>query len=319
LFILLCCAASFSQQLVFANASKDAPSLPQHLASSVNSTAQPGGSPEAAHDPNLLVIGPGDLLVVTVFDTPELSQKARVDSDGNVELVIGGKLKLQGKLPAEAERSIEARLRDANVLRDPHVTLDVLESATQTVTVSGEVNKPGAYPWWGKKTVSELIATAGGLTQYASHTASLTHKGLQSPVRIDLDGPPQHDGDQIVLPGDFLEVVRAGTVYVLGDVGRPGGYMLDDRRPMTVLQGLALAQGLNRTACLHASLTHQMADGPQQEFLDLKKILNNQTSDPALHDGDIVYVPVNSAKDWASRGVNSILQMAVGVVIYGRY
>jgi len=95
--------------------------------------------------------------------------------------------------------------------------------------------------------------------------------------------------------------------------------MLDDRRPMTVLQGLALAQGLNRTACLHGSLTRQTVDGPQQEFLDLKKILNNQTSDPALHDGDIVYVPVNSAKDWASRGVNSILQMAVGVVIYGRY
>jgi polysaccharide export outer membrane protein len=108
-------------------------------------------------------------------------------------------------------------------------------------------------------------------------------------------------------------------VYVLGDVGKPGGYTLDERNSMSVLQGLALAQGLNRTAKQQVSLIHSTSTGPQQESLDLKKILNNRNPDPPLRDGDIVYVPINGAKDWASRGINSILQMAVGVVIYGRY
>jgi len=319
LMTIFCSAASFAQRFLPVDASQSTPSQPPHLAAGADSIGQHAAAATASSDPQLLVISPGDLLAITVFDTPELSQKARVGNDGNVELVIGGKVKLEGKLPAEAERTIQARLRDADVLRDPHVTIDVLESATQTVTVSGEVNKPGAYPLWGRKTVAEVIAAAGGVTQYASHTANLTHKGSTSPVRVDLDGPHQHDTEQAVLPGDVLDVVRAGTVYVLGDVGRPGGYTLDDRKPITVLQGLALAQGLNRTASLHGSLTHQTPSGPQQEFLDLKKILNNQSSDPALHEGDILYVPVNGAKDWASRGVNSILQMAVGVVIYGRY
>ncbi len=125
--------------------------------------------------------------------------------------------------------------------------------------------------------------------------------------------------DAVLLAGDRIVVGRAGTVYVLGDVGKPGGFTLDDRTPITVLQGLALAQGMNRTAAFHGSLIHQTPAGPQQQPLDLKKILANQMADPTLHDGDIVYVPVNGAKDWANRGLNSILQMAVGVVIYGRY
>ncbi len=76
---------------------------------------------------------------------------------------------------------------------------------------------------------------------------------------------------------------------------------------------------MNRTAASRGSLIRQTAQGPQQEVLDFKKVLGNQTADPTLHDGDIVYVPLNAAKDWVNRGLNSILQMAVGVVIYGRY
>jgi polysaccharide export outer membrane protein len=266
-------------------------------------------------------IASGDLVEITVFDTPELSQKARVDNNGHIELMVGGNLWVAGLTSTEAALAIEARLRDARVLRNPHVTLNVLESASQTVTVLGEVKNPGSYPVWGEQRVAEAIAAAGGLTQNASHTATLTHRSSSASETIELDGAAQSQSraDIVLLAGDRLVVGRAGIVYVLGDVGKPGGFVLDDRAPITVLQGLALAQGMNRTANQRGSLIHQTAQGPQQEALDFKKILGNQATDPTLHDGDIVYVPLNAAKDWANRGLNSILQMATGVVIYGRY
>ncbi len=275
----------------------------------------------AAPDLPLIHVASGDLLEITVFDTPELSQKTRVDNNGRIDLMVGGNLWVAGLTPTEAALAIEARLRDAKVLRNPHVSVNVVESTSQTVTVLGEVKNPGSYPVWGRQRVAEAIAAAGGLTQNASHTATLTHKDSNTPSTIELDGAPQNQSgsDLVLMPGDRLVVGRAGIVYVLGDVGKPGGFMLDDRAPITVLQGLALAQGMNRTANLHGSLIHQTPEGPQQEMLDLKKILANQTADPTLHDGDIVYVPLNAVKDWANRGLNSILQMAVGVVIYGRY
>ncbi len=204
---------------------------------------------------------------------------------------------------------------------NPHVSVNLLESASQTVTVLGEVKNPGSYPLWGLQHVADAIAAAGGLTANASHTATLTHKSSDVGSTIEFDGTQQKPSanDIVLLPGDRLVVNRAGIVYVLGDVGKPGGFVLDDRAPITVLQGLALAQGMNRTANVRGSLIHQTPQGPQQDVLDFKKILANQTADPMLHDGDIVYVPLNAVKDWANRGLNSILQMAVGVVIYGRY
>jgi len=269
----------------------------------------------------LVPIASGDLIEITVFDTPELSQKTRVDNNGHIDLIVGGNLWLVGLTSTEAALAVEARLRDAKVLRNPHVTVSVLESANQTVTVLGEVKNPGSYPVWGQQRVAEAIAAAGGLTQNASHTAVLTHKDSDSSRTVQIDGVSLNSsgGEVVVLPGDRLVVNRAGIVYVLGDVGKPGGFVLDDRAPITVLQGLALAQGMNRTANMRGSLIHQTAEGPQQEALDFKKILADQVSDPVLHDGDIVYVPLNAAKDWANRGLNSALQMAVGAVIYGRY
>ncbi len=267
-------------------------------------------------------IGPGDLVDLTVFDTPELSGKARVDPSGSIDLILGGKVYISGLSPAQASRAVEKQFRDASILRNPHVSLNVLES-TQGVTVLGEVKNPGSYPLWGQQRVVDLISAAGGLTQYASHMATLTRKGSGAPLVISIslnDSFAQAaTKEATVLPGDRIVVPRAGTIYVLGDVGKPGGFMVDNQNSMTVLQGLALAQGLNRTASLHGSLIRQTAEGPRQELLDLKKILGNQLPDPPLRNGDIVYVPLNSVKDWANRGMNTILQMSVGAVIYGRY
>ncbi len=267
-----------------------------------------------------LLLGAGDLLDVRVFDTPDLSGKFRVDNLSEISLPVGGTIKVLGLTAEQVQVAIEDRFRQQDILHHPHVEVFVLEYATQGVTVMGEVKLPGVYPLLGKHTVLDFISLAGGVTSSASKTVILTHQ--HSPgqvVTVDLSSSAQsQQQDFEVDPGDRIVVTRAGVVYVIGDVGRPGGYLIENKDTVTVLQALALAQGLNKTAKLDARLIRTSPSGRVESDLPLKKILANQATDPGLQDGDILFVPISGTKEWADKGVTSVLQMAVGVVIYGR-
>jgi polysaccharide export outer membrane protein len=264
----------------------------------------------------------GDLLEVTTFDTPELSGKFRVDGRGEISLPIGGAVPVAGMTAEQAATAVERFLRDRDILKHPHVTVLVLEYATQGVSVLGEVKQPGVYPLAGQHGVLDFISVAGGLTPNASKLVSITHRAPPyEMVTVNMVG--SHGGilenDIEVQPGDRVVVLRAGVVYVIGDVGKPGGFLIDGQDGATVVQALALAQGVNRTAKSKGVLIRSTPGGHTQTPLELNKILASQTADPKLQDGDIVYVPVSGAKDWTNKGVTAALQMAVGMVIYGHY
>jgi len=264
----------------------------------------------------------GDLLEITTFDTPELSGKFRVDSRGDVSLPIGGAVRVLGLTAEQTAVAVERFLRDRDILKNPHVTVLVLEYATQGVNVMGEVKQPGIYPLTGKHGVLDFISIAGGLTPYASQSVSITHNTPPwDMVTVNLAGPrgDSLENDVEVQPGDRIVVLRAGVVYVIGDVGKPGGYVIEGKDNVTVIQALALAQGMNRTAKSNGFLIRNAPGGRTQTQLALNKILVNQAPDPKLQDGDIVFVPVSGAKDWSNKGVSAALQMAVGMVIYGHY
>ena len=307
-------AASFSQSPISARQQAVLPPV------------NPGREEQAASEQatgaaTALLVGAGDLLDVRVFDTPELSGRFRVDNLGEFTLPVGGTVSVLGLTAEQVQVSIEDRLRQRDILHHPHVEVFVLEYATQGVTVMGEVKLPGIYPLLGRHTVLDFISLAGGLTPSASKTVIVTHR--HSPgevVSVDLSSSPQtmEQQDFEVKPGDRIVVTRAGVVYVIGDVGRPGGYLIENKDTVTVLQALALAQGLNKTAKLDARLIRKSPNGRSEADLPLKKILANQAPDPGLQDGDILFVPISGTKEWADKGVTSILQMAVGVVIYGR-
>ena len=264
----------------------------------------------------------GDLLEITTFDTPELSGKFRVDSRGSITLPIGGAVPVAGLTAEQAGVAVERLLRDRDILKNPHVTVLVLEYATQGVSVLGEVKNPGVYPLAGKHGALDVISMAGGLTPNASKMVSITHRAPPwETVTVNLAGA--HGGalenDVEVLPGDRVVVLRAGVVYVIGDVGKPGGYAMEDKDGVSVVQALALAQGVNRTAKSKGMLIRTTAGHRTETELTLNRILANQAPDPRLQDGDIVYVPMSGAKDWTNKGVSAALQMAVGMVIYGHY
>ena len=290
-------------------------------------TASPTGSEPAqqfntvdAASGGVLALDVGDVLEIRVFDTPELSGKFRVDSHGNITLPVGGSVAVKGLSPEQVQTAIEQRFRKQEILRDPHVEVFVLEYATQRVTVMGEVKMPGVYPIGGKRGVLDFISLAGGPTPTASKTALLMRKrSTGQAITVDLNSASESGAQPQVEPGDRIVVTRAGIVYVVGDVGRPGGYLIENKNTITVLRALALAQGLNKTAKLDAKLIRNTPTGRTETELPLKKILANQEADPKLQDDDILYIPVSAAKQWTDKGLTSALQMAVGVVIYGRY
>jgi polysaccharide export outer membrane protein len=266
-------------------------------------------------------IDAGDLLEITAFDTPELSGKFRVDSRGYVTIPVGGAVPVGGLTPEQADTAIERMLRNRDILKNPHVTVLVLEYATQGVSVLGEVKTPGIYPMEGQHGVLDFVSMAGGFSASASRVVNITHKAPPwDTVTVNLAGP--HGGslvnDVAVQPGDRVVALRSGVVYVIGDVGKPGGFVVDSNG-MTVVQALALAQGMNRTAKSSGMLIRSTPKGKEQTELALSKILANKAPDPQLEDGDIVYVPLSGAKDWTNKGVSAAVQMAVGMVIYGHY
>jgi polysaccharide biosynthesis/export protein len=288
--------------------------------SPVTDKPEPAADADGAAGSGALLLDVGDVLEIRVFDTPELSGKFRVDSHGNLTLPVGGAVEVKGLTPEQVQFAVEQRFRRQEILRDPHVEVFVLEYATQRVTVMGEVKNPGVYPIGGKRNVLDFISVAGGPTSAASKTALLTRANSPAqPITVDLSTPAQAGPQPQVQPGDRIVVTRAGIVYVVGDVGRPGGYLIENKNTLTALQALALAQGLNKSAKLDAKLIRSTPTGRTETDLPLKKIFANQISDPKLQDEDILYVPVNSAKEWTEKGLTSVLQMAVGVVIYGRY
>ena len=296
----------------------------------VNGTPEQASAPQASRSQAQLPASPslpisfGDLIQVSVFDSPDLSGPFRVDSKGNLELPLGGTIKVSGLTAAEAGNAIAARLKEAGILLDPHVTVSILEYQSQGVTITGEVRSPGVYPLLGNRTVLDMIAMAGGLNENAGKVASVYHRGDPANVRqvqlnVSVQTPESIEaGNFKLLPGDTISVSRSGVVYVIGDVGRPGGFLVEHNDRLSVLQALALAQGANQTASLNdARLMRKDAAGQHImiEF-SLKKVLNGKASDPLLSDGDVLYVPLSNRKLYTLRGIEAAIGAASGIAVY---
>jgi polysaccharide export outer membrane protein len=291
------------------------PLLAQTTAS-ISPTADAPARNAATHP---LQIAAGDLLEVKVFDTPELSATVRVDERDTITLPLAGDLEVSGMTAKQAGRAIETKLLSTEILKDPHVTVTVLEYATQGVTVLGEVRNPGVYPLLGPHSVLDLISAAGGLTPNAGKGVTITHRSEpEKPVIVKIETKPASTAafNIDVRPGDTIMVSHAGIVYVVGEVAKPGGFLIENNDRLTVLQAIALAQGTNRTASLnHAKLIRITDAGREEMPVPLKKILANNVPDQTLADGDILFVPGSAPKS-ALRDMESILPSVAGAAIY---
>jgi polysaccharide export outer membrane protein len=264
-------------------------------------------------------IGAGDLVEMSVFDTPELSGKLRVSNTGDVILPLVGTLHLQGLTAGEAQTLIRQKFIGGGFLKDPQVTVFISEYATQNVSVVGEVHKPGIYPAFGTHRLLDYLSLAEGLTPLAGTAIVITHSGHpDQPQRVKMTSgaAPQPENNPEILPGDTIFVERTGIVYVVGDVARPGGFPMDHDGQLTVMQAVALAQGTNDTAAKgSAKLIRTTPQGRQEIPIDLKKILTAKATDLPLQDNDILFVPSSVAKN-ALKNMEAVLPAAAGASIY---
>ncbi len=267
-----------------------------------------------------MLIGPGDEVNVEVFDTPDLDQNGRVTDAGEFPLMLGGKVRLASLTTIEAARTIEAALINSHVMYYPKVLVTVTQYATQNVTVFGQVNKPGSYSIDTPRSVIDVLGLAGGLTDLADRHVTIERHTSHRQISYYVSNRPGDLQDQtaMVNPGDKLIVPKAGIVYVLGDVGRPGGYpMTNNDGTLTVLQAVANAGGTASSAKPNSSrlIRRTAAGGYQSDPIPFSAMQKGKKPDMPLQAGDIVYVPFSYLRN-AALGVTSIAAAATGAALY---
>lgn len=294
--------------------------LRQMLAKDVAGGANPSGAEEYR-------IGAEDLLEITVFESSELNRTLRVSASGEITLPLVGPVRTAGLTPQALESVLEELLRHT-YLKDPHVGVFVREMQSHPVSVFGAVKKPGVYQIRGEKTVVEVLALAEGLAEDAGDTVLIERGGgvntgppgetVEVNLKSLLTSSDPHANER-VRPGDIVKVTRAGIVYVVGEVRKPGGFLLRTNENISVLQALALAEGLTRTSARNQAriIRTNPETGVRQELpIRLGEVLAGRAPDPLLLARDIVFIPNSAARSALLRGLEAGLSTVTGLAIY---
>jgi len=279
-------------------------------------------------DPTILYPGPrdlhldvGDLVQVHIFGTMDYNPTVRVSLDGSVQVPLGGVIQVAHMTLHEAADAVAARLESAGMYRDPQVTLQLIESPNQIITVTGEahgvINTTG-----GQKHLYEVLAGAGGLPLTASHTVTIERPGLDEPIIIDLGSDPAHSAQANVpvFPHDTIVVSRVGVVYLLGAFKTPGAIPLQQNSPLTLMQATSLGGG-DLFEGKYDDLRIVRTVGLERKVVrvDIAKVEKGKAPDPVLQPDDIVFLPTSAFKSALKNGGLGTLLGVVSLLISTSY
>lgn len=271
-----------------------------------------------------LRIGPNDLIAVAVYDSPELTRTVRVGPDGVIRLpMLQQRIKAEKLLPAELEEAIAAALSAEQLLVDPVVTVTIAEYHSRPISVSGSVKMPVVFQAEGPTTLLEALARAQGLTNEAGREILVSRgqpdpdgKSIMLTRRISVrslfdDADPALN--VILTGGEVIRVPEIGRIYVMGNVKKSGSFPVQDGSDTTVMQMLALAEGLAPYASKQAFIYRREGAGAKNEIaVPLDKIMRRQAPDVALNANDILYIPDNSGKRFALATLEKMLVFGSG-------
>ena len=301
-------------------------------------------SPSAAATiPDDYLIGEDDVLNVYVVDVPEFSRQYRVSSGGTVTVpMLPQPISAAGLTLVQFSDRLAQELKASGLVSSAHVSTSVDQSRLHAVAITGAVKRPQVYPLFTRTTLLDMISQAEGLAddagevaivqrgEIANHVMEADSRQNSNPAQpssqtsVDLkqllDGRSAN-ANVAIYPGDRITVPRAGVVYVVGAVNKPGGFtMKANSHGMTVLQAIALAENTTNTAVRNQSMIIRndatAPDGHKQIPVDLKKLLQGKGPDPTLQAEDVLFVPDSSGKRALHRTIDSILQVTTGVAIY---
>ena len=232
-------------------------------------------------------LGPGDVVRISVYQSPDLTLETRVGEAGTISYPLIGSVRIGGLGVTQAEKAIADALRTGNFLRQPQVSLMVVQVRANQVSVLGQVGKPGRFPIeTADMRLSDLLATAGGIAAGGADIITLvgTRNGQPFRKEMDLQGVIRSErraDDLFVQNGDVLYVDRAPVIYIYGEVQRPGTLRLE--RGMSLMQVLAASGGITQRGTEKGMRIHRKgADGKTQVI--------QPTMDDTLRADDVVYV-----------------------------
>ena len=264
-------------------------------------------------------IRPGDVYTVSIFGIENYDAKGRVGNDGVVILPLVGPITLAGLTPSQAQQAIAEKLKNDGVVLNPQVNFLLTDSPSQTVAVTGEVNRAGAFPCFGRHQLYEFIARAEGFKNTAGHTVTLIRPSLSSPVQIPL-GPDPSKAAFASIPvfaGDTIIVPSVGVVYVVGALKAQGMFPLRAYSPTTALQAVALAGGAGYEAQLDSSvIVRKLPTGSVELAIHLHRIMKGKEQDVPLQPNDILLVPTGQMKAAIKGGAASLAGSLASAYIY---
>jgi len=246
------------------------------------------------------VIGPKDVLSITVWDQPDLTNKFTVETDGSFTFPLIGRIKAGGLTLRQFEADLKKRLVDGGFFRDPQVSVAVDQYASQRVFVVGEVRSPGPITLTGDMKLIEVLSRAGSALPTASGEAVIVHAPAGKTATTATLPDEADDGDIVrvnlkelqeggkannvaLRDGDTIFVPRAETIYVFGQVRAPGAYALQTK-DTTVLQALALAGGVTDRGATNRIRITRVVNGKTTE-IKVKKLTD------LVQPGDTIVVP----------------------------
>ena len=289
------------------------------------------------------VIGPGDLLSIVVYDAPDLSREARVSARGTIQMpLLPEPIQADGLTPDELADALAREFRERQILRNPQVTVLVKEFKSRPVAVLGAIKKPQMVPVLGPMTLLQVLSAAEGLTEDAGNFIYVARGA--SPRELPADptrvAEPEAPGPRVLVvnvqdlmemrdpaanvpiyAGDLVTVPRAGVIYVVGAVNKPGGFLLRSRREqVSVLQALALAENMTGTARAGDAVIIRRPPGSKEETIeiDVGRIMARRAPDAFLQENDILFIPDSAFKKGLRRAAEAAIQITTGVVIWRR-
>jgi len=285
------------------------------------------------------VLGPDDQITVRVLDVDDIgSTPIRIDPEGYIRLPYVGRTRAAGLTVEGLQAELAARLK--TYIHEPDVTVALTEFRSQPVSVLGAVRNPGIHQLQGQKTLAEILSLAGGLDTAAGPTVKITRRlewgriplrnawddstGQFSVAQVSVKAILEARNPEqniLILPHDVISVPRAEMIYVAGEVARAGGFVLNERESMSVLEALALAGGADHYASpQHSRILRRSSTGEDRTEIpvDLRKVLDGKAEDIALRPDDILFVPNSTPKRAAIRAIEAAVQAGTGVAIWRR-
>jgi polysaccharide export outer membrane protein len=245
-------------------------------------------------------LGVDDLVAVSVYDAPELTRSVRVEQDGSIRLpLLKDGVRAAGLFPRELEAGVAAALLSGEILVDPVVKITVVEYHSRPISVMGAVKKPVTFQAVGAVTLLGALAHAEGLADQAGTEIVVTREdGSVERVLVKrLLNEADPSVNFVLHGGEEIRVPEAGKIFVVGNVRKPGAFLVRDGSEDSVLKLVAMAEGLSPFSYKQAFIYRADQTGTKQEIpIELDRILKRQSPDVSLLVGDVLYVPDNKGK-----------------------